>query len=50
MLEAIIKKHVVSPKAKNDLPLLHEDDYSTSPTIVQVLSDILFKKRTMQDQ
>lgn len=68
MLENIIKKHVVSSKAKSlllegvsalkenrpfvvkksDLTLLHEDAYSTSPIIVQVLANILFKKRTMQ--
>jgi hypothetical protein len=34
---------------KSDLPLLHENAYSTCPIIMQVLANILFKKRTMQD-
>ena len=33
---------------KSDLPLLHENAYSTQPIIMQVLANILFKKRTMQ--
>ena len=33
---------------KSDLPHLHENKYSTCPIIMQVLANILFKKRTMQ--
>ncbi len=34
---------------KSDLSLLHENAYSTSPIIVQVLANILFKKSIRQD-
>ncbi|WP_316356277.1 hypothetical protein [Candidatus Neptunichlamydia sp. REUL1] len=33
---------------KSDLPLLHENAYSTQPIIMQVLANILFKKSTRQ--